>query len=41
MRIVENENEFEDQMDRAVSEAKSAFGDGSALLNDTLVIPDT
>ena len=32
MRIVENENEFEDQMDRAVSEAKSAFGDGSVFI---------
>jgi acetyl-CoA carboxylase biotin carboxylase subunit len=32
MRIVENANEFEEQMDRAVSEAKSAFGDGSVFI---------
>lgn len=32
MRIVENAAEFEEQMDRAVSEAKSAFGDGSVFI---------
>ena len=32
MRIVENEDEFEEQMSRAVSEAKSAFGDGSVFI---------
>jgi pyruvate carboxylase subunit A len=35
MRIVENEGEFEEQMSRAVSEAKSAFGDGSVLSKDS------
>ena len=28
MRIVENVSEFEEQMQRAISEAQSAFGDG-------------
>ena len=32
MRIVQNEGEFVEQMDRAVSEAKSAFGDGSVFI---------
>jgi acetyl-CoA carboxylase biotin carboxylase subunit len=32
MRIVENENEFQEQMERAVSEAISAFGDGSVFI---------
>lgn len=32
MRIVESEREFREQMDRAISEAKSAFGDGSVFL---------
>ena len=32
MRIVENEAEFEEQMTRAVSEAISAFGDGSVFI---------
>jgi acetyl-CoA carboxylase biotin carboxylase subunit len=32
MRIVENENEFEEQMERAVSEAISAFGDGAVFI---------
>lgn len=32
MRIVENINEFEEQMKLAVSEAKSAFGDGSVFI---------
>ncbi len=32
MRIVQNENEFEEQMNRAVSEAISAFGDGSVFI---------
>ncbi len=32
MRIVEKETEFEQQMDRAVSEATSAFGDGSVFI---------
>lgn len=32
MRIVENINDFEEQMNRAVSEATSAFGDGSVFV---------
>jgi len=32
MRIVENEEEFESQMQRAISEATSAFGDGSVFI---------
>jgi acetyl-CoA carboxylase, biotin carboxylase subunit len=32
MRIVENAGEFEEQMDLAVSEATSAFGDGSVFI---------
>jgi len=32
MRVVEKADEFEDQMDRAVSEAVSAFGDGSVFI---------
>lgn len=32
MRIVENEGEFESQMQRAISEAQSAFGDGSVFI---------
>jgi len=32
MRIVEKESEFEEQMERAVSEAISAFGDGAVFI---------
>ena len=32
MRIVEKESEFEEQMQRAVSEAKAAFGDGAVFI---------
>ncbi|WP_299116411.1 acetyl-CoA carboxylase biotin carboxylase subunit [uncultured Winogradskyella sp.] len=32
MRVVENESEFESQMNRAISEATSAFGDGSVFI---------
>lgn len=32
MRVVENEEEFEAQMQRAISEATSAFGDGSVFI---------
>ena len=32
MRIVRNENELESQMDRAISEAKASFGDGSVFI---------
>ena len=39
MRIVENEEEFEEQMQRAVSEAKSAFGDGSVFIEKFVTSP--
>lgn len=32
MRVVEKESEVAEQMDRAISEAKSAFGDGSVFI---------
>jgi propionyl-CoA carboxylase alpha chain len=35
MRVVENEEEFESQMKRAISEAINAFGDGAVLLRNT------
>jgi acetyl-CoA carboxylase, biotin carboxylase subunit len=39
MRIVQNENEFEEQMERAVSEATSAFGDGSVFIEKYITRP--
>ena len=39
MRIVENEEEFESQMQRAVSEAKSAFGDGAVFIEKYITSP--
>ncbi|HNP17079.1 MAG TPA: acetyl-CoA carboxylase biotin carboxylase subunit [Fulvivirga sp.] len=39
MRVVENEGEFEEQMDRAVSEAKSAFGDGAVFIEKFVASP--
>lgn len=39
MRIVEEEKDFEPQMERAVSEAKSAFGDGSVFIEKFIVAP--
>ncbi len=39
MRIVENEGEFLEQMERAVSEAKSAFGDGSVFIEKYVTQP--
>ena len=39
MRIVENEAEFESQMNRAISEAKSAFGDGSVFIEKYVASP--
>ena len=39
MRIVENEREFEEQMNRAISEAKSAFGDGSVFIEKFVTSP--
>jgi propionyl-CoA carboxylase alpha chain len=39
MRIVENEQSFEEQMERAVSEATSAFGDGSVFIEKYVASP--
>lgn len=39
MRIVENEVEFEEQMNRAISEAKSAFGDGAVFIEKYITSP--
>ncbi|MEP2771887.1 MAG: acetyl-CoA carboxylase biotin carboxylase subunit [Fulvivirga sp.] len=39
MRIVEEEADFESQMDRAVSEAKSAFGDGAVFIEKFVTSP--
>lgn len=39
MRIVENEAEFESQMNRAISEATSAFGDGAVFIEKYVASP--
>lgn len=39
MRIVQNEEEFSEQMERAVSEAISAFGDGSVFIEKYVTKP--
>ncbi|MCB0662166.1 MAG: acetyl-CoA carboxylase biotin carboxylase subunit [Saprospiraceae bacterium] len=39
MRLVENAKDFEEQMDRAVSEALSAFGDGSVFIEKFVTSP--
>ncbi len=39
MRIVEKEADFEEQMQRAVSEAVSAFGDGSVFIEKYITSP--
>lgn len=39
MRIVESESEFEEQMSRAVSEAKSSFGDGAVFIEKFINSP--
>ena len=39
MRIVNEENEFEEQMQRAISEATSAFGDGSVFIEKYVSSP--
>ena len=39
MRIVENEMEFESQMQRAISEALNAFGDGSVFIEKYVTSP--
>ena len=39
MRVVENEEEFEEQLNRAQSEALNAFGDGSVFLEKYVASP--
>ncbi|MEO6284551.1 MAG: acetyl-CoA carboxylase biotin carboxylase subunit [Dyadobacter sp.] len=39
MRVVSNEAEFDEQMDRAVSEALSSFGDGSVFIEKYISSP--
>ncbi len=39
MRIVENEEDLENQMQRAISEANAAFGDGSVFLEKYITSP--
>lgn len=39
MRIVDSEAEFEEQMQRAVSEAQSAFGDGAVFIEKYITSP--
>jgi propionyl-CoA carboxylase alpha chain len=39
MRVVNDEATFEEQMDRAISEAKSAFGDGSVFIEKYVTKP--
>lgn len=39
MRIVDREEDFEEQMERAVSEATSAFGDGSVFIEKYVTQP--
>jgi acetyl-CoA carboxylase, biotin carboxylase subunit len=39
MRIVEDESLFEEQMERAISEATSAFGDGSVFIEKYITKP--
>ena len=39
MRVVEHEEEFESQMQRAISEASSSFGDGSVFIEKYITTP--
>lgn len=39
MRTVENEKEFEEQLNRAISEAQAAFGDGSVFIEKYVTAP--
>ena len=39
MRIVEKESEFEEQMERAISEATAAFGDGAVFIEKYITRP--
>ena len=39
MRVVEKEDDFESQMNRAISEAVNAFGDGSVFIEKYVASP--
>ena len=39
MRVVENEHELNEQMQRAISEAKSSFGDGAVFIEKYVSSP--
>ncbi|SKB97493.1 acetyl-CoA carboxylase biotin carboxylase subunit [Dyadobacter psychrophilus] len=39
MRVVDNEADFDEQMDRAVSEAQTSFGDGSVFIEKYITSP--
>jgi propionyl-CoA carboxylase alpha chain len=39
MRVVENEEEFDEQMDRAVSEAIASFGNGAVFVEKYITSP--
>jgi propionyl-CoA carboxylase alpha chain len=39
MRVVERESEFQEQMERAISEATSSFGDGSVFIEKYITSP--
>ena len=39
MRVVENAGDMKEQMERAVSEAKSSFGDGSVFIEKYVSSP--
>lgn len=39
MRIVEREEDFEEQMDRAISEAQASFGDSSVFIEKYIISP--
>lgn len=39
MRVVENEADFQNQMERAISEATSAFGDGAVFIEKYIMKP--
>src|ERR1043165_2306146 len=39
MRVVEREEDFQEQMERAISEATSAFGDGSVFIEKYITKP--
>src|SRR5699024_10479720 len=39
MRVVENEKDLGEQMKRAISEAQSAFGDGSVFIEQYIASP--